>query len=412
METLFEDLSTDEVLARARAHYTPNYRQAPFVLVRGEGVWLWDRDGTRYLDFIAGIAVSSLGHGHPRLVNAIREQADKLIHTSGLYHHEPAIALMDLLTQVSFADRVFFGNSGAEANEAALKLCRRYWTTVQERPERTEVLAFEQSFHGRTFATLTATGQAKYQKGFEPLLSGFHYAPFADLDAARVALEGGGGKIGTVIVEPIQCEGGLHVPDDAYLRGLRALCDEHEALLIFDEVQTGVGRTGEWFCYEISGAIPDVMTLAKGLGGGVPVGAMCCSEKVAHAFVPGAHASTFGGNPLATRAALEVMSTIRDEGLLDHVYETGEMLGKGLNKLIAAHPGLCVEARGVGLLRGLELSADDPELLGRIVTACRERGLLLNGIAGKVLRMTPPLTIERGHVRFALDVLDEALGAA
>ncbi|MDP6943350.1 MAG: acetylornithine transaminase, partial [Myxococcota bacterium] len=324
METLFPDLSTDEVLTRARAHYTPNYRQAPFVLVRGEGVWVWDRDGTRYLDFIAGIAVSSLGHGHPRLVAAIREQADKLIHTSGLYHHEPAVALMDMLTQVSFADRVFFGNSGAEANEAALKLCRRYWTTVKERPEKTEVLAFESSFHGRTFATLTATGQAKYQKGFEPLLPGFHYAPFADLDAAQAALEGAGGKIGTVIIEPIQCEGGLHVPSNDYLLGLRKLCDAHEALLVFDEVQTGVGRTGEWFCYEISSATPDVMTLAKGLGGGVPVGAMCCTEEVSQAFVPGAHASTFGGNPLATRAALEVLRTIRDDRLLDHVYETGE----------------------------------------------------------------------------------------
>jgi len=412
VRTLFPDLSTDEVLGRARAHYTPNYRQAPFVLVRGEGVWVWDRDGKRYLDFIAGIAVSSLGHAHPRLVRAICDQADTLIHTSGLYHHEPAVALMDMLTQISFADRVFFGNSGAEANEAALKLCRRYWTTVKERPEKTHVLAFEQSFHGRTFATLTATGQAKYQKGFEPLLPGFHYAPFGDLDAARSSLEAAGGAIGTVIVEPIQCEGGLNVPSDGYLRGLRALCEEHEALLIFDEVQTGVGRTGEWFCYELSDVTPDVMTLAKGLGGGVPVGAMCCTEEASQAFVPGAHASTFGGNPLATRAALEVLRTIRDERLLDHIYETGEMLAKGLAKLIAAHPERCVETRGYGLLRGLELSGDDPELLGRVVAACRERGLLINGIAGKVLRMTPPLTIERGHVRFALDVLDEALGTA
>ena len=412
METLFPDLSTDEVLSRARAHYTPNYRQAPFVLVRGEGAWVWDRDGTRYLDFIAGIAVSSLGHAHPRLVAAIRDQADTLIHTSGLYHHEPAIALMDLLTQVSFADRVFFGNSGAEANEAALKLCRRYWTIVKERPEKTEVLAFERSFHGRTFATLTATGQPKYHKGFEPLLPGFHYAPFGDLEAVQAALEGAGGKIGTIIVEPIQCEGGLNVPSEDYLRGLRKLATAHEALLIFDEVQTGVGRTGEWFCYEISGAVPDVMTLAKGLGGGVPVGAMCCSEEVAAGFVPGAHASTFGGNPLATRAALEVLSTIRDDHLLDHVFETGQMLGKGLENLIKAHPDRCVEARGYGLLRGLELTGDDPDLLGRVVTLCRARGLLINGIAGKVLRMTPPLIIERGHVRFALEVLDEALGEA
>ena len=412
METLFPDMSTEALLNRARAHYTPNYRQQPLVLVRGEGVWVWDRDGTRYLDFIAGIAVSSLGHAHPRLQRAIADQANALLHTSGLYHNEPAVAVMELLTQISFADRVFFGNSGAEANEAALKLCRRYWTIAQERPEKTEILAFEKSFHGRTFATLTATGQPKYHKGFEPLLPGFHYVPFGDLDAAKEILAARGGKIGTVIIEPVQCEGGLNVPDDAYLRGLRALCDEHEALLIFDEVQTGVGRSGEWFCHQISGVIPDVMTLAKGLGGGVPVGAMCCSEAVASGFAPGAHASTFGGNPLATRAALEVLSTIRDEGLLDHVYETGEMLAKGLKHLIKAHPQKCVEARGHGLLRGLELSSEDPELLGRIVSACREGGLLINGIAGKVLRMTPPLIIERSHVRFALDVLDEALGTA
>ena len=412
METLFPDLSTDAVLSRARAHYTPNYRQQPFVLVRGEGPWVWDRDGNRYLDFIAGIAVSSLGHAHPALVKAIREQADALIHTSGLYHNEPAVAVMDMLTELSFADRVFFGNSGAEANEAALKICRRYWTMVKERPEKTQVLAFEKSFHGRTFATLTATGQPKYHKGFEPLLPGFHYAPFGDLDAVKAKLEAANGAIGTVIIEPVQCEGGLNVPDDAYLKGIRALCDAHEALLIFDEVQTGVGRTGEWFCYQISGVTPDVMTLAKGLGGGVPVGAMCCTEEVGQGFVPGAHASTFGGNPLATRAALAVLSTIRDDGLLDHVYETGEMLAKGLKHLISAHPERCVEARGHGLLRGLELTGDDPELLGRIVAYCRDRGLLINGIAGKVLRMTPPLIIERGHVRFALDVLDEALGTA
>jgi len=412
METIFPDLTTEAVLSRARAHYTPNYRQQPFVLVRGEGPWVWDRDGNRYLDFIAGIAVSSLGHAHPRLTKAIREQADALIHTSGLYHNEPAVAVMDMLTEVSFADRVFFGNSGAEANEAALKICRRYWTVVKDRPEKTEVLAFEKSFHGRTFATLTATGQPKYHKGFEPLLPGFHYAPFGDLEAVEAKLKAAKGAIGTVIIEPVQCEGGLNVPDDAYLKGVRALCDAHEALLIFDEVQTGVGRTGEWFCHQIAGVTPDVMTLAKGLGGGVPVGAMCCTEEVGQGFVPGAHASTFGGNPLATRAALAVLRTIQDDGLLDHVYDTGEMLAKGLKHLISAHPDKCVEARGHGLLRGLELTGDEPELLGRIVASCRDRGLLINGIAGKVLRMTPPLIIERGHVRFALDVLDEALGTA
>ncbi len=412
METLFPELTTDAVLSRARAHYTPNYKQQPLVLIRGEGPWVWDREGKRYLDFIAGIAVSSLGHAHPRLVAAIRDQADALVHTSGLYHNEPAVALMDRLTEIGFADRVFFGNSGAEANEAALKICRRYWSVVKERPEKSDILAFEKSFHGRTFATLTATGQPKYHKGFHPLLPGFHYVPFGDLDVVEARLKEAKGAIGTLSVEPVQCEGGLNVPTEAYLKGLRALCDAHEVLLIFDEVQTGIGRTGEWFCHQISGVTPDVMTLAKGLGGGVPIGAMCCSDEVGQGFAPGAHASTFGGNPLATRAALEVLNTIRDDGLLDHVYETGEMLAKGLEKLMERHPERCVEARGHGLLRGLELSTDDPELIGRVVNACRDRGLLINGIAGKVLRMTPPLILERGHVSFALDVLDEAIGTA
>ena len=409
MTTLFPDVSTPDLIARAKSHYTPNYRQAPLVLVRGEGVWVWDRDGKRYLDLIAGIAVCSLGHAHPRLTRAIREQAESLIHVSNLFYNEPAIALMDRLTELSFADRVFLANSGAEANEAALKLARRYWSITREQPERTDFLSFHKSFHGRTFATITATGQPKYHEGFHPLLPGFHYADFGDLASVESALDAAGGRIGAVIIEPVQCEGGLRVAPDGFLKGLEKLCRAREVLLIFDEVQTGIGRTGEWFCYEIDAVRPDIMSLAKGIAGGVPLGAMVCNDEVARAFQPGSHASTFGGNPLACRAALEVVRTIDEEKLLDHVFETGEYLHKKLLKLVKTHE-CCVEARGYGLLRGLEL-VDDAEVVTRLIAEARERGVLLNLIAGHVLRFAPPLIMERGHIDFAIDVIDEVLAS-
>ncbi len=384
MSTLFPDTSTDDLVARARAHYTPNYVQAPVFLVRGEGPWVWDRD----------------------------DQADKLVHVSNLFHNEPAVALMEKLTEVSFADRVFFTNSGTEANEAALKLARRYWSVYRERADKSDILAFEDSFHGRTYASLSATGQPKYHKGFEPLVPGFHHAVFNDMASVEQAFADAGGRIGAVIVEPIQCEGGLKLPDEGFLRKLRAACDAHEALLILDEVQTGCGRTGEWFAYEIFGVRPDIMTLAKGIAGGVPLGAMLCTDEASHGFAPGAHATTFGGNPLATRAGLEVFRTIEDERLLDHTFEVGSVLQQGLERLVASHPERCVEARGYGLLRGVELKVDDDAaLVNNLVAACRERGLLINGIAGRVLRIAPPLIIERGHIKLALDILDEALGA-
>ncbi|MGM0577196.1 MAG: aspartate aminotransferase family protein [Myxococcota bacterium] len=412
MTTLFPDQSTDDLLARARAHHTPNYRQLPLFLVRGEGVWVWDRDGRRYLDMIAGIAVCSLGHAHPRLVDAVRDQADKIVHCSNLYYNEPALALMDELTRLSFADRVFFTNSGTESNEAALKIARRYWSQVRERPDRSDFLAFRESFHGRSFASLSATGQPKYHEGFEPLLPGFHFADFGDIASVEEALDQAGDRVGAILVEPIQCEGGLRVPPEGFLRKLRKLCDERDVLLMLDEVQTGIGRTAEWFCYEIEGIRPDVMTLAKGLGGGVPVGAMVCTDEVGQGFQPGSHASTFGGNPLATRAGLEVLRTIEQEQLLDHVYEAGEHLGRGLQGLVEKYPDKCVETRGFGLLRGLELKVDDAELPGRVVAKAREEGLLINAVAGRVLRFAPPLVVQRGHLDAALEILDGALAAS
>lgn len=407
--TLFPGMSTSDLLVRATSHYTPNYRQAPMVLTRGDGSWVWDRDGKRYLDLIAGIAVTSVGHGHPRLVNAIAKQAKSLIHCSNLWHNEPAIALMDQLTTHSFGDRVFFTNSGAESNEAAIKLARRYWSIVKGRPEKTELLSFNGSFHGRTMATVTATGQEKYQKGYAPLLPGVRYADFGDITSVEAAFAASEGCIGAVLIEPIQCEGGLRIPPASFLTKLREVCDSQEALLIFDEVQTGIGRCAEWFAYQHFGVTPDIMTLAKGIGGGVPLGAMVAKSHVAEAFVPSSHASTFGGNPLATRAGLEVMRIIGEEKLLERAKAVGNTLRKGIDALIKRHPDHCLESRGVGLLQGLELRTDDPELGAKVVAQGLQRGLLLNAIQGHILRFAPPLTIQKGEIKTALAIIDEIL---
>jgi predicted acetylornithine/succinylornithine family transaminase len=412
MSSLFGDTPTDQLVNRARGQYTPNYRQTALFATHGEGVWLFDRSGKRYLDMIAGIAVNALGHAHPRLVGAVADQAERLLHASNLYFNEPALALMEELTRVSFGDRVFFTNSGAESNEATLKLARRYWSVVRGRPERSGILAFNASFHGRTMATVTLTGQPKYHKGFEPMLPGVHYATFDDLESVKETLDAAQDTIGTILLEPVQCEGGLRVPTPGFLPALRALCDERDLLLAFDEVQTGVGRCGTWFAYEDEGARPDIMSLAKGLGGGVPLGAMVTTEAIAQGFQPGSHASTFGGNPLATRAGYEVLRTIEEEGLLARSNEVGEHLASGLRELVGSHDERCLEVRGRGLLYGLELRTEEDETLGkRVVQAGLERGLLLNAIQGKVLRFTPPLILERAHVDQLIEGLDGILSA-
>lgn len=412
MSSLFGDTPTDQLIDRARGQYTPNYRQTPIFATHGEGVWLFDRDGKRYLDMIAGIAVNALGHAHPRLARAVADQAGRLLHASNLYFNEPALALMEELTRVSFGDRVFFTNSGAESNEATLKLARRYWSVVRERPERSGILAFNESFHGRTMATVTLTGQPKYHKGFEPMLPGIYYADFDDLESVTAALDAAGDTIGTILIEPVQCEGGLRVPTPGFLPALRALCDERDLLLAYDEVQTGVGRCATWFAYEDEGARPDIMSLAKGLGGGVPLGAMVTTEAIAQGFQPGSHASTFGGNPIATRAGYEVIRTIEEEGLLESASRVGAYLASGLRELAKTHPERCVEVRGRGLLYGLELRTSQDETLGkRVVASGLERGLLLNAIQGKILRFTPPLILEEGHVDEVIEKLDEILAA-
>jgi acetylornithine/N-succinyldiaminopimelate aminotransferase len=393
-------MDTKQLLEWAAKYHTPNYARAPICLVRGDGVRVWDSDGKEYLDFGAGLAVASLGHCHPRVTGAIREAAATLLHVSNLYHTAPQIHLAKLLCDHSFADRVFFCNSGAEANEAALKLARKY---AKERyaSDRYEVIATRNAFHGRTFATVTATGQAKYAHGFEPLVPGFKHVPYNDLRAMERAIDG---RTAAVIVEPIQGEGGVNVPDDDYLPGLRKLCDESGALLILDEIQTGVARTGTLWAYEHAGIEPDLMTLAKALANGVPIGAMLAREEVARALGPGTHGSTFGGTPFVTSVALATLQTVIDEKIPERAARMGRRLTGGLREL--AHGGKGIrEVRGRGLLVGVEF--DRP--VSPIVDACRDAGLLVLSAGEKVLRLTPPLIVEESHCDRALEIIGAAL---
>jgi acetylornithine/succinyldiaminopimelate/putrescine aminotransferase len=353
--------------------------------------------------------VCGLGHSHPALVRVVAEQAAALMHTSNLYYNEQGILAAAALVQRSFADRVFFCNSGGEANEAALKLARRYQSVVAGAPERTLLVATHGSFHGRTFATLAVTGQEKYRASFGPLVEPVMLVPFGDLDAARVVL--GERRACAFLVEPIQAEGGIVVPPDGYLAGLRQICDETGTLLIFDEVQTGIGRTGRWFGHEWEGVTPDAMTLAKALGGGVPIGALACTEKAAQGltYVEGdavPHASTFGGNPLACAAARCVLETIESEGLLDNCVQVGEHLHRQLEKIAASRRDSCEQPRGRGLLRGLPLRTPPAP----VVTRCRERGVLLSIAGANVIRFAPALNVTAREIDEAVAVLDEALG--
>ena len=385
-----------------------NYRQQPIVLTRGQGSELYDADGARYLDMTAGIAVCALGHAHPALTRVVAEQAAAVIHTSNLYYNEQNILAAAAIVERSFADRIFFCNSGGEANEAALKLARRYQSVVAGAPERTLLVATHGSFHGRTFATLAVTGQEKYRSGFGPLVEPVMLVPFGDLDAARRVLAEK--RACGFLVEPIQAEGGIIVPPPGYLAGLRALCDETGTLLIFDEVQTGIGRTGRWFGHEWDGVTPDAMTLAKALGGGVPIGALACTESAARGltYVEGdavPHASTFGGNPLACAAARCVLETIEAEGLLDHCIEVGDHLHRELERVAEKHRARCEAPRGRGLLRGLPLRTPAAPVVG----TCRERGVLFSIAGANVIRFAPALNVTSAHIDEAVAVLDQAL---
>lgn len=385
------------------SHYVMNtYNRMPVVLRKGRGVKVWGADGKEYLDFVAGIAVNVLGHCHPKVVVAIQKQAQRLIHISNLYYNEPQVKLAKLLVENSFADKAFFCNSGAEANEGAIKLARKY-AKENMKGERYEIITALNSFHGRTLATLTATGQGKFQKGFEPLMPGFRYVEFNNLKALESTINE---KTCAVMLEPIQGEGGVRIPSSDYLKGVREICDSHEILLILDEVQTGIGRTGRLFAYEHYGIKPDIMTLAKGLGSGVPIGAVLATDKVASVFQPGSHASTFGGNPLCCAAAIATIETILEDGfILDQCRRMGEYLMQGLTELKEEYSSFVIDVRGIGLMIGMEMSLDCSE----IVKDCLERGLIINCTAGNVLRFTPPLIVQKRDIDHMLDILDDVL---
>jgi predicted acetylornithine/succinylornithine family transaminase len=393
-----EDNAT--IARAAEAVLVGNYKPQPIALVRGEGCILIDAEGRRYLDLMGGIATAVLGHCHPRVVAALEEQARRLWHVSNLYTTQPQVRLAEKLVEHSFAERVFFCNSGAEANEAALKLARRF---QRERGEdRFEIIAFDGSFHGRTLFTVSATGQPAYWKGFEPIVPGIHFAPFGDLDAVKALM---GPRTAAILVEPVQGEGGVRPAPAGFLAGLRELADESGAVLIFDEVQSGMGRTGPLFAHQHDGVTPDVMTLAKALGNGIPIGAMCTTERHATALVPGTHASTFGGNPLATACGAAVMDELLEGGVLDRARPVGDHLGAKLAAMAKKYPDRIVEARGRGLLQALELN----EPVGPLIDACREEGVLVIQAGANVLRFAPPLVVTREQIDEGLAVVEQQM---
>ncbi len=386
-----------------RQYIINTYGRSPEVtplFVKGEGSYVWDEQGRKYLDMVSGLAVNILGHCAPQITKALREQSSKIIHCSNLYYTEPQVKLARLLVENSFGDKVFFANSGAEANEAAIKLARKYSKLFVDE-KRYEIITAENSFHGRTMATITATGQPKYHQGFDPMLPGFKYAPFNDLEAFASLV---GDKTCGIMVEPVQGEGGIHVGTEEFITGLRRICDEHKLVLIFDEVQCGLGRTGKLFAYEKYGIQPDIMTLAKGLGGGVPIGAMIASDKIAQGFNPGDHASTFGGNPLACAAAVAVLETILEKEFLNRMVCLSSYFLNQLFKLKEKY-SFIKEIRGTGFILGIEVDEDGAGIL----RDCYREGLVINCIAGKILRFLPPLNITGEALDFAVEVLDRVM---
>lgn len=394
-------MKTKETIALADQYIMGTYKRFPLVLVRGRGMLVWDNDGKEYLDFVAGIAVCSLGHSHPRVVEAIQKQAETLMHVSNLYYIEPQARFAKLLVDHSFADKVFFCNSGAEANEGAIKLARKY-SRERMGAGKDEIIAMEESFHGRTLAAITATGQPKYQAGFDPLPAGFKHVPFNDVQALEEAVTE---RTCAILVEPIQGEGGIRIPSADYLREVRRICDKRSLLMILDEVQVGIGRTGSLFAYEHDGVKPDIMTLAKALGNGFPLGALLATDAVASVFVPGTHASTFGGNPLAMAAGLATLETIFEEGVLENCRNMGDYFIRKLKSLQKKYD-FVKEVRGRGLMIGVEIDIDGPNIVNR----CMSRGLLINCTSANVLRFVPPLIIMEADIDRGVLLLDEVFG--
>ena len=385
----------------ADRHIAGTYKRFPIVLTRGKGCTVWDGNGKAYRDFVAGIAVCNLGHCHPEVTAAVCEQAGLLVHVSNLYYTQPQIDVARMLTANSFAHRVFFCNSGAEANEAAIKIARKYFQDRGE-TDRFEIVSMKQSFHGRTMATLSATGQEKIRKGFDPVLPGFRFVAYNDIDALRETV---GDQTCAVLLEPIQGEGGIRIPDPGYLRQVRQICADSGALLIYDEIQTGMGRTAKLFAHEHEGVRPDIMTLAKALANGLPMGAMLCTEKVAEAFSPGAHASTFGGTPLVTAASRAVLRLLTETDILEHCRIMGDRLVGGLRELASRH-AVVRDVRGKGLMIGAEIDGNGAD----VVMACMEKGFLINCVQGNVLRFVPPLVVDADDIDALLSCLDEVLG--
>ena len=381
-----------------QTYYLPTFKRFPQALVRGEGCHVWDADGRRYLDLLAGIAVNNVGHCHPRVVRAIQDQAATLTHISNFFVSEPQVNLSRRLVELSGLDRVFLTNSGAESLEGAIKIARKYAHSVGRGGD---VISFHQAFHGRTLATI-ATGKPAMQKGFGPIPQGFHRVPFGDLDAVRAATSD---ETAAIVIEPIQGEGGIHVADRDFLHALRAFCTEHRIALIFDEVQCGVGRTGRWFAKDLFGVDPDIMTLAKGLGGGVPIGAILSNQTVSNAIDFGDHGTTFGGNPLVCAAALATLDVIEEEGLLEQTRETGAWFRDQVRAL--DHPAI-IDVRGEGLMTGIELDREAKP----IVLDLLDQGIIANATAGSVVRIVPPLIVTRDQLTTFLTAFEQALNTA
>ncbi len=393
-------MSNQDLESRAKKVLFQNYRTQPIALLHGEGSWVWDADGKKYLDCIGGIATISLGHANVKLRAAVDAQIAKIWHSSNLYFTEPQIRLAEMLTSRSFADRVFFCNSGAEANEGMIKLAR-HWHVSQGHAERIEVVCMENSFHGRTMGALAATGQPKYQQGFGPLPAGFRFVKFGDIEALRAVVND---KTCAVMLEPVQGEAGVLVPPAGYLKQVRELCTATGALMLLDEVQAGMGRTGKLFCHQWFDFAPDAMSLAKGIAGGLPLGALLATDALAMSLTPGTHASTFGGNPIATAAACSVMEQL-DEPLLAQVCARGEQLSEGLKSLAQRSTKVAGE-RGMGLWRGLLLNED---VAPKLVARARELGLLINAVGERIIRIAPALTISESEIAQSIELLGRAL---
>lgn len=397
-------LTEEKIFEQDDKNYLPVFKRYKIVLERGEGAYLYDINGKKYIDFLAGIAVNVLGYNYPPLVKAISEQAAKVIHVSNLYYTQLQADAAAKLVKLSGLDRAFFANSGAEANEGAIKIARKFAKKISA--DKTQIITAWDSFHGRTLATLTATGQPKYHKGFEPLPAGFDYVHYNDIAELAEKISD---KTCAVMLETIQGEGGVYPPKNDYLKKVRELCDKHGALLILDEIQAGIGRSGKFFAYEKYGIKPDIVTLAKGLAGGVPIGAFICTEKVAQAFKPGDHGTTFGGNPLACAAANVILDTVPDEKFLAHVEEVGAYFKGQLVDLQKKYPAQIKEIRGEGLILGAQL--DKPKKSGvEIVNECMKRGAIINCTVGTVLRFIPPLIITSAQVDEVINILDKVFG--